>query len=200
LIGIVDYEMGNIFSLRAALGRLGCEYKLVSEKADISGCSALILPGVGAFGDAIKNLKTKELDKVLINWIKQGKPLLGICLGMQLLFGGSEEHGFFQGLGILPGTVKKIPPGVKVPHMGWNELKVAKDHYLFQDFFSQGYVYFVHSYYACTTAEYILATTSYGIEIPAIVGKGNILGMQFHPEKSGAVGMKLLANWVNRGC
>ncbi|MDK2822363.1 MAG: imidazole glycerol-phosphate synthase subunit HisH [Clostridia bacterium] len=197
MIGIIDYEMGNIFSLRAALGRLDCQNKLVSQEADTEDCSALILPGVGAFGDAMKNLKRKGLEDVVLHWVKTGKPLLGICLGMQLLFAESEEHGCHKGLAILPGIIKKIPLGVKVPHMGWNQLKIVKNHYLFAGF-SAGFVYFVHSYYADTKTENILASTFYGLELPAIVGRENVVGMQFHPEKSGSVGMQLLKNWVEQ--
>jgi len=195
MIGIIDYEVGNLFSLQAALKRLGCKFQLVSEAEEAADCSALILPGVGAFGDAILNLKEKGLDRVVVDWVNSGKPLLGICLGMQLLFEKSEEHGDYQGLSILPGLIKKIPPGLKVPHMGWNELLINKDHQLFKKF-TGGHVYFVHSYYALTAEEYILAKAPYGIEIPAIVGKDNIVGMQFHPEKSGKVGMELLNNWT----
>jgi len=196
MIGIIDYDSGNIFSLSAALNRLGANYKLVSAPADISNCTALVLPGVGAFGDAVNNLKSKGLNETILHWINAGKPLLGICLGMQLLFEKSEEHGIHQGLGILPGTIRRITGQVKVPHMGWNKLNIINNHKLLQNVSDDGYVYFVHSYYAAGASEVVLASTFYGQEIPAVVGRNNVLGMQFHPEKSGPVGMTLLKNWV----
>jgi len=195
MIGIIDYDSGNIFSLRAAFQRLGAKAKLVTQPSELTGCKALVLPGVGAFGDAMLSLKEKGLAPAVLEWVSAGNPLLGICLGMQLLFAESEEYGLHQGLGILPGTVKKITGPVKVPHMGWNKLEIRQNHSLCHNI-TDGYVYFVHSYYADTIPEVILAATSYGREIPAIVGQGNVLGMQFHPEKSGPIGMGLLENWV----
>jgi len=196
MIGIIDYDSGNIFSLRAAFQRLGVDQKLVTAPSDVKNYQALVLPGVGAFGDAINSLKETGLDQVVLDWVSTRKPLLGICLGMQLLFENSEEHGIHQGLGILPGTIKRIPSQVKVPHMGWNNLDFLQDNSLFQNIQNNGHVYFVHSYYADTTPEVILASTFYAEKIPAIVGKGNVLGMQFHPEKSSSVGMRLLENWA----
>jgi len=195
MIGIIDYDSGNIFSLAAAFKRLGVNHQLVVKVSDLKSCNALVLPGVGAFGDAMHSLREKGLEQEVSKWAGSGKPLLGICLGMQLLFENSEEHGIHRGLGILPGTIKKITGQVKVPHMGWNELDVLQSHNIFNNS-TDGYVYFVHSYYAETTSEVILAATDYNGQIPAIVGKANVLGMQFHPEKSGSVGMALLENWV----
>ncbi|MFZ7104800.1 MAG: imidazole glycerol phosphate synthase subunit HisH [Peptococcaceae bacterium] len=196
MIGIIDYDVGNIFSLTAALKRLGCNTRLVKEENDGRDCRALILPGVGAFGDAIKHLQNDRLDRLLTGWAGDGKPLLGICLGMQLLFEQSEEYGLHRGLGLLPGEIVKIPSGVKIPHMGWNRIVYDQEHYLFTGL-QESYVYFVHSYYAATRDERILASAAYGTKIPAVVGKDNIIGMQFHPEKSGRAGLKLLENWVN---
>ncbi|NLT94318.1 MAG: imidazole glycerol phosphate synthase subunit HisH [Clostridia bacterium] len=195
MIGIIDCGAGNIFSLQAAFERLGTSHRLITKRADVLDLRALVLPGVGAFGDAIHSLKANGMDEVILEWIGWGKPLLGICLGMQLLFEKSEEHGVHEGLKILPGTIRKITGPVKVPHMGWNRLNIRQSHTLFQDF-TEGYVYFVHSYYAATIPEVILATTKYSEEMPVIVGKDNVLGMQFHPEKSGPVGMRLLSNWL----
>ncbi|KJS19444.1 MAG: imidazole glycerol phosphate synthase [Clostridiaceae bacterium BRH_c20a] len=195
MIGIIDYDSGNIFSLAAAFNRLDANHRLVTAPTEINNCTALVLPGVGAFGDAINNLKAKGLNEAILHWVNAGKPLLGICLGMQLLFEKSEEHGIYQGLGILPGTIRRITGQVKVPHMGWNKLHIISNHNLLQNI-SDGYVYFVHSYYAAEASEVVLASTFYGEEIPAVVGKNNVLGMQFHPEKSGPVGMTLLKNWV----
>jgi len=196
MIGIIDYDSGNIFSLSAALNRLGANHKLVMAPTDINNCTALVLPGVGAFGDAVNNLKAKGLNEAILSWADDGKPLLGICLGMQLLFEKSEEHGIHQGLGILSGTIRRITGQVKVPHMGWNKLNIINNHKLLQNIPDDGYVYFVHSYYAAGASEVVLASAFYGEEIPAVVGKNNVLGMQFHPEKSGPVGMTLLKNWV----
>ncbi|MFZ5943984.1 MAG: imidazole glycerol phosphate synthase subunit HisH [Bacillota bacterium] len=197
MIGIVDYDVGNLFSLAAALRRLDCDYKFVEKAEDSWDCSSLILPGVGAFGDAINQLQNKGLAEVVKDWTHNGKPLLGICLGMQLLFESSEEHGFHQGLGLLKGTIIRLPSGVKVPHMGWNSLTLEQDHFLFKGL-GDPYVYFVHSYYARTTKENILASTDYAVKVPAVVGADNIIGMQFHPEKSSQAGMILLKNWVER--
>ena len=195
MIGIIDYGMGNIFSLRGALNRLNTRHLLVDNPGQLEKCTALILPGVGAFGDAMENLKSTGLREELICWVKQGKPLLGICLGMQLLFEFSQEYGYHAGLGLLPGTIKKLPPNLKVPHMGWNLLEIRREHQVFQGF-TPGHVYFVHSYYAHTPQENVLASAGYGIQIPAIVGRGNLIGMQFHPEKSGLVGLDLLENYL----
>jgi len=195
MIGIVDYDVGNIFSLAAALKRLGSSSKLVKREKDLAECEALILPGVGAYGDAMEHLKKYNLDHLLGEWVKEGKPLLGICLGMQLLFKESEEYGSHLGLGFLPGKIIKLPTGLKVPHMGWNKVIQNKNHYLFAGL-KDIYGYFVHSYYAETGGEETLAYAQYGIKVPAVVGKDNIIGIQFHPEKSGKGGGKLLANWL----
>lgn len=194
MIGIIDYGMGNIFSLQGALKRLNIPNELTSNIEDLDKYKALILPGVGAFKDAIENLKELKLDKALKDWTEKGRPLLGICLGMQLLFEESYEYGYFKGLGFLPGKIEKIPAGLKVPHMGWNLLNKDKESYLFKDI-TEGYVYFVHSYYAKDAEKVTLASTQYNTMIPAVVGQKNILGMQFHPEKSGQTGLKLLKNW-----
>lgn len=191
MIGIIDYGMGNIFSLTGALDRLGAEYVFSDSMEELAACDALILPGVGAFSDAIANLKERQLDIFLKDWAEKQKPLLGICLGMQLLFTESYEYGHSQGLDLIPGKVVEIPDIVKVPHMGWNSIARKNEHPYLQNM-KEGYVYFVHSFYAQTPQEYIIASTEYGVEIPAITGKGSVLGMQFHPEKSSATGKKLL--------
>jgi len=191
VIGIIDYGMGNIFSLTGALKRLDADYIFTDDITQLEKCSALILPGVGAFTDAMNNLKKRGMDDFLKQWAASEKPLLGICLGMQLLFEKSYEHGEAPGLALIPGEVKQIPPLVKVPHMGWNNIKLKNPHpYLTS--LEEGYVYFVHSFYADTEDEYIIAKTDYGVEIPAITGSGSVLGMQFHPEKSSETGKKIL--------
>ena len=191
MIGVVDYGMGNIFSLTGALKRLNIEYMLSEEIEDLKKCNALILPGVGAFPDAMENLKARKLDVFIKEWANSGKPILGICLGMQLLFSESLEHGLNIGLDLIPGSVERIPEIVKVPHMGWNNITKTNKHKFLEDY-PEGYVYFVHSFYAKTSEEYILAKTLYGVEIPGIVGNGSVIGIQFHPEKSSKVGEEIL--------
>lgn len=191
MIGIIDYGMGNIFSLTGALQRLDADYIFTDDIDKLKSCKALILPGVGAFTDAMANLKSRKMDKFLKNWADAGKPLLGICLGMQLLFEKSYEHGETPGLDLIPGEVKEIPPLVKVPHMGWNNIKLKNQHPYLPNL-EEGFVYFVHSFYAATESKYIIASTEYGVEIPAITGAGSVIGMQFHPEKSSETGKKIL--------
>lgn len=195
MIGIIDYGMGNIFSLTGALDRLEVKYILSDDPKILEECEALILPGVGAFRDAIRNLKEKSLDSFIKDWAAQDKALLGICLGMQLLFTKSYELGDFNGLDLIPGEVKKIPSMVKIPHMGWNNIECNKTCAYFADIKPEdAYLYFVHSYYVDTPEEYLVAYADYGIKIPAIVEKASLIGMQFHPEKSGDVGNKILKN------
>jgi len=192
---IIDYGLGNLNSVQKGFERVGLETKISSDIEEIRKSNSIILPGVGAFRDAVKLLEEKNLKNLIIEEVNKGKNILGICLGMQLLYDKSFENGEFDGLGLIKGNIKKFDISLKVPHMGWNELLINKDHQLFKKF-TGGHVYFVHSYYALTAEEYILAKAPYGIEIPAIVGKDNIVGMQFHPEKSGKVGMELLNNWT----
>ncbi len=198
MIGIIDYGMGNIFSLTGALKRLDAEYVFTDDIKKLEQCSALILPGVGAFTDAMANLKERKMDVFLHKWASANKPLLGICLGMQLLFEKSYEHGETPGLALIPGKVKEIPPLVKVPHMGWNKIQLKNKHPYLPNL-EEGFVYFVHSFYADTEKQYIIASTDYGVEIPAIIGKDSVIGMQFHPEKSSETGKnilkELLKNW-----
>ncbi|GAB7387969.1 imidazole glycerol phosphate synthase subunit HisH [Bacillaceae bacterium] len=196
MIGIIDYGMGNLHSVSKALERLGYAYRFVTEADALDKMDAAILPGVGAFGDAMENLRRLDLAEALRRFVHSGKPLLGICLGMQLLFESSEEHGFHRGLAFLPGHCKRFAGDYKVPHMGWNRLSFLQESPLFAGV-EEGHVYFVHSYYVQTSdRDILLAVTDYFQEVPAIVGRGNLFGMQFHPEKSGPVGMKLLANFA----
>ena len=202
MIGIVDYGMGNLFSVYNALDRLGADAVISSDPAVLTGCDGLILPGVGAFRDAMAALKEQGVDEFLKEYVDSGRPLLGICLGMQLLFESSDEHGFSEGLCFLDGHIAKFS-GIdqtgktyKVPHMGWNKLKFKNDHPLLEGL-EEDYVYFVHSYYAQVkdSAE-LIAVATYDVEVPGIVGKGNVMGMQFHPEKSGQMGKGLLNNYI----
>jgi len=197
MIGIIDYGMGNLYSLSKALERLGYSYEFVSQPEQLSAYSGLILPGVGAFGDAIANIRELGLDKALHEYADTGRPILGICLGMQLLFGKSEEYGEHIGLGFLNGEAVRFRGDYKVPHMGWNELRMKKEHPLLEGIQTGDYVYFVHSYHVRVgDPDELLATTDYHQDITAIVGRNNVFGMQFHPEKSGDPGMRLLNNFA----
>lgn len=197
-IAIVDYGMGNLHSVSKAVERLGYEPLVTGEREEILAADGIILPGVGAFGDAMEQLRETSLNSVMKDAAESGKPLLGICLGMQLLFSRSEEHGQFEGLDILPGSVVRFTGGdYKVPHMGWNSLQFEKrEHPLFAGL-EEGHVYFVHSYHVLPEVQAdLLAVTDYGQPVTAIVGRGSVYGMQFHPEKSGELGMSLLRNFL----
>lgn len=196
MIAIIDYGMGNLHSVSKAVERLGRQAVVTSSPEEILAADGAILPGVGAFGDAMSNLRETGLDAVTKRYAASGKPLLGICLGMQLLFDESEEHGKHEGLGLLPGRVVRFRGDYKVPHMGWNELTFERESPLFEGL-APGHVYFVHSYHALPERrEDLLATTDYHQPVTAIVGRGSLYGMQFHPEKSGDLGMALLRNFV----
>jgi glutamine amidotransferase len=195
-IAIIDYGMGNLHSVSKAVERLGYEAALTADPAEILAADGVILPGVGAFGDAMELIRGTGLDKTVTEVAASGKPLLGICLGMQLLFTDSEEHGYHQGLNLLPGTVERFKGKFKVPHMGWNRLAKLQNSPIF-DGLEGGHAYFVHSYKVKPEVRTdLLATADYFGEVSAIVGRGNVYGMQFHPEKSGDVGMKLLGNFL----
>jgi glutamine amidotransferase len=197
VIAIIDYGMGNLHSVSKAVERLGYEAVVTSDPAVIMSAGGAILPGVGAFGDAMANLNETGLRQTTLDYAASGKPLLGICLGMQLLFSESEEHGMNAGLNLLPGRVVRFQGSYKVPHMGWNKLSFKQVSPLWSGL-EEGYVYFVHSYHALPeVASDLLATTDYHQQVTAIVGRGNVYGMQFHPEKSGSVGMQLLGNFLN---
>ncbi|WP_297990050.1 imidazole glycerol phosphate synthase subunit HisH [Anoxybacillus sp.] len=202
MIGIIDYGMGNLYSVSKALERLNVPYIVEHEQQALRQADGFILPGVGSFKDAMHILTETGLDLFIREQVAEGKPLLGICLGMQLLFEESEENGLTSGLQLLPGRVVRFS-GVtkegeryKVPHMGWNELVFHQPSPLFDDV-ERGHVYFVHSYYVQTSdPTVVLASAQYDVTVPAIVGRGNIFGMQFHPEKSGELGMRLLQNYA----
>lgn len=196
MIAIIDYGMGNLHSVGKAVERLGYEAVLASDAQTILDADGAILPGVGAFGDAMHNLRSTGLDEVTKFYAESGKPLLGICLGMQLLFSESEEHGSNRGLDLLPGRVVRFRGDYKVPHMGWNKLHFRQESPLFAGL-DEGHVYFVHSFHAKPERqEDLLATTDYHQPVTAIVGRGQLFGMQFHPEKSGGLGMRLLGNFL----
>ncbi len=200
MISIIDYNAGNLKSVEKALHLLGEETVITRSFQEIEAADKVILPGVGAFGDAMGQLKKYELDKVIREVTAQGKPFLGICLGLQLLFEGSDESQGVEGLHILDGQVLRIPdaPGLKIPHIGWNSLELANDGRLFQGIENGAYVYFVHSYYLKAANEQIVkATTEYSTHIHASVEQGNVFACQFHPEKSGAVGLSILKNFAD---
>lgn len=197
MIGIIDYGMGNLFSVSKALERLGVDYFISEEKEQLLSADALILPGVGAFPDAMERLNETGLTEMIQQFVVSGKPLLGICLGMQLLFDQSKENKLTKGLSILPGEVVRFTgKDYKVPHMGWNRLKFNNSSTILANI-EEDFVYFVHSYYVKTSAQdVVIASCEYDVEVPAMVGRGNVFGMQFHPEKSGKLGMELLRNFT----
>jgi glutamine amidotransferase len=197
MIAIVDYGVGNLFSLQSSFAQIGAPATVTGDAQVLAQADRIILPGVGAFGDAAEKLRQTGLDQVVIAQAAQGKPLMGICLGMQLLFQESFEFGRHQGLGLIPGRVvdmtPDIPSDLKVPHIGWNALHLTKpDHPLFRYTKPGDCVYFVHSFYATDCDDAVLATAEYGKELTAAVGRDNVLGCQFHPEKSGPVGLSIL--------
>ena len=200
MTGIIDYGAGNLFSLTSSLKNLGEDVILLGDWKNWDRCSRLILPGVGSFIPARKALSESGLEEKLLDEIKKGKPLLGICLGMQLLFGKGFEEGEYPGLGLIPGNVisirKAIPEGYKIPHIGWNRLRLTKPSPLFKRTKDGECVYFVHSYYAKTELRNISSVTDYGAPLTASVEKDNIYGVQFHPEKSGRVGLGILESFL----
>ena len=193
MVGIIDYGVGNLFSLRSSFAAIGVEAFVSGDAAELAKADRLILPGVGAFGDAAEKLRATGLDAFVREQAAAGKPLMGICLGMQLLFERSYEYGEHFGLGLLKGQVVgmsgRLPEGLKIPHMGWNALKLTKSAKLLEE---GSYVYFVHSFYAENCEDSLAAVTDYGIPITAAVERDNIFGCQFHPEKSGNVGLAIL--------
>jgi imidazole glycerol-phosphate synthase subunit HisH len=193
MITVVDYGMGNLRNVRRAFESLGAEVLITASDAAIAAAGTLILPGVGAFGEAVKRIDGLGLRTPLMRHVELGRPLLGICLGMQLLFEASEESWGGRGLGILDGTVKRFAEGLHVPHIGWNDVTPSKSSPLFPD--GGGVFYFVHSFYAPTGA-WTVATTDYGVTYSAAVQKGNVYGVQFHPEKSEKVGLGLLGGFI----
>lgn len=196
MIAVLDYGVGNLFSLKSSFGVIGAEAVVTADPAVIRKADRLILPGVGAFADAAEKLRRSGLDRVLKEEAAQGKPLMGICLGMQLLFERSFEYGEHEGLGLLKGEIRpiaeQIPQGLKIPQMGWNGLIIKRESPLLRYTREGDFVYFVHSYSAVGCDDSLLAVTEYGAELTACVGKDNVFGCQFHPEKSGNVGLNIL--------
>ena len=197
MIAIVDYGVGNLFSLRSSFESIGAQIVVTSDPDVLRAADRIVLPGVGAFGDAAKKLRDSGLADVVVAEAKAGKPLLGICLGMQLLFDKSLEYGEHEGLGLIPGEVRPIaeviPAELKIPHIGWNALHFnGKENPLFRYIKEGDFVYFVHSFYGAKCDASVIATAEYGAELTAAVARDNVYGCQFHPEKSGDVGMRIL--------
>ena len=196
MIAIIDYGVGNLFSLTSSFQKIGTEITVTSDPQIIASADKIVLPGVGAFADAIAKLRAQGLDLLLKRLAAEGKPILGICLGMQMLFEKSYEYGEHTGLGLLKGEVipmeGTIPSNLKIPHIGWNALHFQKENPLLRYINEGDCVYFVHSYYASGCEDSLIASVEYGRELTAAVAEGNVMGCQFHPEKSGEVGLKIL--------
>lgn len=196
MIAVVDYGVGNLFSLSSSFKAIGYDTVVTGNAEEIKKADKVILPGVGAFSDAIAKLRSSGLDQVVCEEARSGKPLMGICLGMQMLFERSCEYGTHQGLGLISGEVipmeNTLPNELKIPHIGWNYLKIKKNNPLFKYINDGDFVYFVHSFYADNCEDSVIATTDYSKEITAVVARDNVYGCQFHPEKSGEIGLKIL--------
>ncbi len=200
MIAIIDYGVGNLFSLEASFNKIGADTVVTSDPDLILNAERVILPGVGAFGDASEKLKNSGLSDVIKTYVKSGKPIMGICLGMQLLFEYSEEFGHHEGLSLLSGAIIPmngvVPDDYKIPQIGWNKLDFVRPSPLFKYIKDGDHVYFVHSYYAVDCDESVIANTEYGAKVTAAVAKDNVYGCQFHPEKSGEVGLNILRGFL----
>lgn len=200
MIAIIDYGVGNLFSLARSFAAIGAEVEITSDPEKICAADKILLPGVGAFGDAADKLRSTGLNQIVVQQAQAGKPLLGICLGMQLLFEQSLEYGSHKGLGLIPGRVipiqQVIPQGLKIPHMGWNALDFQQESPLLSKIKDGDFVYFVHSYCAVDCEDSVIATADYGAPVTAAVQKNNVFGCQFHPEKSGTVGLNILRSFA----
>lgn len=199
MIAVIDYQSGNLRSISKALEEVGAKVKVTDSPPVLSRARGIVLPGVGAFHHGMKVIKKKGLISPILNSIQEGKPFLGICLGLQLLFTQSEEHGLYRGIGIIKGNVRRFPPGVRIPHLGWNQIKRTKRHSEYKILDGVGdntYFYFVHSYYVVPEDKDIIVTeTLYGKTFTSCIVKDNIWGVQFHPEKSSSAGLKILENF-----
>lgn len=196
MIAIADYGIGNLGSVTKAFRRCGAEVRLTGDPDELRAADALVLPGDGAFAATIAEVERRGLVPVLREAVDRRKPLLGICIGMQLLFEESEEHGLHRGLGFLPGRVRRFEGELPVPHMGWNVLRPRRPHPMLEGLTAGSYVYFVHSYYCDAPEEVVIASSDYGRDFPAVVGRGSVVGVQFHPEKSQEVGLRMVEGFV----
>lgn len=196
MIVIIDYGVGNLRSVQNGFAEAGFTTVISGDPKDLAAADGLVLPGVGAFGQAMASLCRDGLEQVILRQVAKGVPLMGICLGLQLLFDRSEEMGEHRGLGLIAGDVRLFRGALKVPQIGWNQLDIRREHPLLAGIEDGDYFYFVHSYYASPAAENVLlATSDYGVPFPAVVQQGNVFGIQFHPEKSSRLGLKILANY-----
>jgi glutamine amidotransferase len=197
MIAIVDYGAGNLRSVVNAVSKLGYRLKVTSSPEDVLNAQAVILPGVGAAADTMENLKALGMADPIRRFIAEGRPFLGVCIGLQILFTGTEEGGWHECLDIIPGVVRRLPPGLKIPHMGWNQVKQKVSHPIFDGIPDNANFYFVHSYYVEPDDRALVAgETEYGITICSVMAKGNLMATQFHPEKSGDVGLRLYDNFI----
>ncbi len=197
MIGLIDYGAGNLNSLLKALKYLGFPAQLISSPPATKNFDRLIIPGVGSFASALDELKRREILPFLTEWLEAGKPLLGICLGLQLLSHGSQEAPGIEGLACFPGSCERLK-APKVPHIGWNEVEVIKEDPIFDGFPEKSHFYFVHSFALTEVSPLTLAITDYGLIFSSVIKKGRVYGCQFHPEKSGPIGLKFLKNWVEK--
>jgi len=195
MIGIIDYKLNNLRSVQKAFEKVGASAFISSDAKELSRAEKLVLPGVGAFGKAMENIKSLGLDEMICRNARAGKPLIGICLGMQLLFTRSSENGMHDGLNLIAGEVKLFPNTVKVPHIGWNQMEIQRQSEILKSVVDKSFVYFVHSYYADPEERVTLTTTEYGFHFTSVVQKGSIFGIQFHPEKSQIAGLQMLKNF-----
>ncbi len=197
MIVIIDYGAGNLRSVANAITKLGYQPKITSHPRDLVNARAVVLPGVGAAGETIKNLEMRGMVAPIRQFISEGRPFFGVCIGLQILFAGTEEGGGQECLGIIPGQVKKIPAGLKVPHMGWNQVKQVSSHLVFEGIPDDANFYFVHSYYAePEDKSLVVGETEYGVTICSVIARENLVATQFHPEKSGEVGLKMYDNFI----
>ncbi len=196
-ITIIDYEAGNLCSVANAIAKLGYQPKITNRRGEVLDARAVILPGVGAASDCVKNLNRLELAGAIHQLIAEDRPFLGICMGLQLLFNSTEEDGGLECLGIVPGQVKRLPAGLKVPHMGWNQVKQKSSHAIFNNIPDGANFYFVHSYFAAPDDRSLVAgETDYGVAMCSVIARGNLVATQFHPEKSGELGLRMFDNFI----
>ncbi|MBI2850199.1 MAG: imidazole glycerol phosphate synthase subunit HisH [Chloroflexi bacterium] len=197
MIAVIDYGAGNLRNVANAISRLGYEPKITGDPAEVFNAQAVVLPGVGAAADAMSNLAKLKLVRLIRRIIDEDKPFLGVCLGLQVLFTGTEEGGWHECLGIIPGSVRKLPAGLKIPHMGWNQVRQKMTHPIFEGVPDEANFYFVHSYYAEPEDKSLVAgETDYGIPFCSVIARGNLVATQFHPEKSGELGLKIYDNFI----
>ncbi len=197
MVTIVDYGAGNLRSVVNAITRLGYPTKITSSPGEVLNAQAVILPGVGAAGDTMQNLRTMGMVEPIYQIIAENRPFFGVCIGLQVLFTGTEEGGWHECLGIIPGRVRKLPPGLKIPHMGWNQVKQKFSHPVFANIPDKANFYFVHSYYVEPDDKLlVVGETDYGVSLCSVIARGNLVATQFHPEKSGEVGLKLYDNFI----